>query len=619
MKPWDNEKTCKFESLNPTKNKIMRRLLLFFFMLFSGFGFSQNLDLETFYERSGNKETPRYKETLEYCRKLQAASPKVHLLSFGKSAQGRDLPLLIMDKQGFTNPVAIRKAGRTILLVEACIHPGESEGKDAGLLLIRDLITKKIPIKLLDKVSILFIPIFNVDGHERFGPYNRINQNGPKEMGWRVTATNLNLNRDFLKADTPEVQAWLTLFNRWLPELFIDVHTTDGADYQYVLTYYMDTSGNLDPEVAGWSEKTFLPLWTAKLSAAGIMAFPYIEFRDWHNPKSGLEKDVTPPMFSQGYTGFRNRPGLLLETHMLKSYEKRVNATYQALLASLEIMSDESAKITAIVTKADKTCSSESFRKSPFPLRFETLTHDSTMVDFLGIAYEEVKSSISGETWFKYGDKKLSYQLPYFSKTRPVMTIQLPEAYIIPAEWSTIIERMEFHGIRLYRLKRDTTLEVTTYKFSNPKWQANPYEGRHPLTNFSTEEIRVKKTFMAGSALVDLSQPSARIIIHMLEPKGMGSLVSWGFFDAIFEQKEYGEHYVIEPMAEKYLKDDPKLKAEFEQKMKSDSVFAKSADQILNWFYMKSPYWDQSKDIYPIGRIMERRQLEGLKKIATLQ
>lgn len=597
----------------------MQRLFWVILILFSFSGYSQDKNLSTYYERSGKKETPRYKETVRFCEQLQAASPMIHFVSFGKSGQGRDLPLVIMDKQGYSDPAAIRNAGRIVLLVEACIHPGESEGKDAGFLLLRDLIEGKISRSFLDKVSVLFIPIFNVDGHERFGPYNRINQNGPKEMGWRVNATNQNLNRDFLKADTPEMQAWLTLFNKWLPEFFIDVHTTDGADYQYVLTYHMETSSNIDPGVAGWSALNFLPKWISSLSQKGIISFPYIEFRNWNNPKSGLEKVVSPPMFSQGYTSLRNRPGLLLETHMLKDYEKRVSASYEALLASLKILWEESEKISSLIKKADKDCSDESFARQPFPLAFQTLSNDSTMVDFLGFEYDEVKSPLTGETWFRYTDKKMTYHLPYFEKNRPVSAVMLPAAYIIPAEWSTVIDRMKFHGIKMYRLQKDTTLEVTTYKLSGPKWQANPYEGHHVLYDFSSKDITIKKTFPAGSMIIDPLQPCGRIIPHMLEPKGFGSFLFWGFFDAIFEQKEYGEHYVLEPLAEKYLKENPQIKQEFEEKMKSDSVFAKNPDLILNWFYSKSPYWDNSKDVYPVCRIVDHNQLEGLKKTSTEQ
>ena len=209
-------------------------------------------DWQTFYEMSGYKATPRYAETVEYCVRLAAVSPQIHYTAFGISPQGRPLPLLILDKEGRKTAEEVRGSDNVVFLIQAGIHSGEIDGKDAGLMLVRDIaVSGRLP-HLLDHVTILFIPIFNVDGHERFGAYNRANQNGPEEMGWRVTAQNLNLNRDYLKADTPEMQSWLKLYNRWLPEFFADCHVTDGADYQYVLTYKIEQHGILDRRIIRW-------------------------------------------------------------------------------------------------------------------------------------------------------------------------------------------------------------------------------------------------------------------------------------------------------------------------------------------------------------------------------
>jgi len=590
----------------------MNRFLCILFILCSIGLIAQVDEWGTYFEISGKKETPRYRETMDYCKRLEMNSKWVHLTSFGKSARGRDLPLMIIDKQGLTDPKALHASGKLVLLIQACIHPGESEGKDAGLMLIRDLVIyKKFP-GLLDHVSILFIPIFNVDGHERFGPYNRINQDGPKETGWRVTANNLNLNRDYLKADAPEMQAWLKMFNTWMPDFFIDTHTTDGADYQYVLTFQMETYGDMDPGLTDWSKNTFLKDWLGQLKTAGFLVFPYIEFRKWNDPGSGIEISVGPPMLSQVYTSLLNRPGLLLETHMLKPYEQRVSATYEALKISIGILGRESLNLKNRILRADENVAGQDFRKTGYPLRFETL-NDSTMVDFLGVEYKKVKSKITGEDYYQYDHTKTAYQIPYFDKTKPTLSARLPEAYIIPVEWKTVIDRLILHGIKVKRLARDTTLTTTTWKFSNPKWQSNPYEGRHPLIAFGTEEISISRDFPAGSAVVDMGQPEARIIAHLLEPNGNGSFLYWGFFDAIFEQKEYAENYVMETLAAKMLAEDPAIKAEFEKKKSGDSVFAKNPNAILNWFYNKSPYRDPVRDIYPPGKIFDRKSVDGLK------
>jgi len=585
--------------------------LFILFTFISAVSLAQSQDWGTYYEHSDKNETPRYKETIDFCKRLEMNSKWVHLTSFGKSAEGRDLPLIIIDNQGIQDPISLQKSGKVILLIQACIHPGESEGKDAGFMMIRDLVINNRFPDLLNHVSILFIPIFNVDGHERFGAYNRINQNGPKEMGWRVNANNLNLNRDYLKADSPEMQAWLMMFNTWMPDFFIDTHTTDGADYQYVLTYEMELYGDMEPGLTNWTKNIFLKDWSDQLSKYEFPVFPYIVFRNWENPESGIDNSVSAPMLSEAYTSLRNRPGLLIETHMLKPYELRVSATYEALRASIEILGKESKHLKSLIRQTDDSVASLAFRRKGFPLRFETL-HDSTFVDFLGIDYHKVKSEITGEEYYKYGKTKTTYHIPYFDKTKPLLLTHLPEAYIIPVQWKSVIDRIELHGVKVKRLLRDTTLNVTTWKFSNPKWQSNPYEGRHPLTSFESNEVTMSIKFPAGSAIVDMAQPQAKVIAHLLEPKGNGSFLYWGFFDAIFEQKEYGEAYVLEPMAKKMLEDNPALKNEFEHKKEVDKEFAKNPNAILNWFYSKSPYWDNRKDVYPVGKILDRSIVDGL-------
>ena len=591
--------------------------------------FSQKGDMLTWFEKSGGKETPRYEQTIAYCRKLATLSHKVHFMSFGKSPQGRDLPLLIVDKDGLTDPQKIRSAGRMIVMLQACIHPGESEGKDAGMMLIRDMVSGRpathtgdyvlrnsatgLP-SLLNGVSLLFIPIFNVDGHERFGPYNRINQNGPKEMGWRVNADNLNLNRDYLKAETPEMQAWLKLFNQWLPDFFIDSHTTDGADYQYVVTYQIEISGGMDEGLTKWVKDDFIPDLEGRMAGNGFPMIPYVNFRSWHDPHSGLTSNVIPPMLSHGYTALRNRPGLLIETHMLKPYDQRVEGTYECVKTTLEILQKKGKNLEHLEQAADGYLLSENFLKSGFPLQFETNMNDSTMVPFLGFGYRVVKSNVSGGEWVQYNKTPVTYNLPYFSKAVPVVAIKLPHAYIIPVEWTEIISRLELHGGRMIRTLRDTVIPVSTYRFKNPKWQQNPYEGHHVMTNIDYDEITETRNIPKGSAIVLLNQQCGRIIPHFLEPKGNGSMVYWGYFDAVFEQKEYAENYVLEQLAEKMLSENPGLGSELDARKAADSAFTKSPQLILNWFYSRSPYIDNRKGIYPVCRVYDPGLIKALVK-----
>lgn len=568
--------------------------------------FAQNSDWLTDYEKSGLLATPRYTETMAFINRLDQQSPAIHTESFGVSPEGRELLYLVYDRDGLHDAKAIRKAGRIILMVQAGIHPGESEGKDAMLLLLRDLVTKNINAALFEHVSLLFIPIFNVDGHERFSPYGRINQNGPAEMGWRTTAQNLNLNRDFLKADAPEMQAWLKLYNMWQPEFFIDTHTSDGADYQYVITYVLETFGNMDDGLTQWQKKDYLPLLEKHMKTNGFPLFPYVSFRRWHDPRSGLISSAASPAYSQGYTAQRNRPGLLVETHMLKPYHQRVEATKAIIESSLQILNQQHLQLLSVIMKADAYTASAEFREKKFPVRFSTDMTDSSMVVFKGVDYTIENSSLTGGDWFVYDSTKpVEYLLPMFDISKITSSVQLPEAYIIPPAWQKVIERMQLHGISMYPVETPITLSAEIYRFQEVEWYRTPFEGRHRISKMNYVESVEDVTFPRGSMVIPMNQPLARLIAYMLEPKANGSFVEWGFFDGIFEQKEYAETYVMEPLARKMLDSIPGLRQSFEQKKTEDPSFAASQWQQLNWFYRQTPYWDQNYMRYPVGRIMQ--------------
>lgn len=568
-------------------------------------------DWLTYYEKSNYTRTPRYKETINYCQKLANASSMIHYTTFGKSPQGRDLPLLIVDKNGNFTPETVRETDNVVFFIQAGIHSGEIDGKDAGLMLIRDIVIKKKLQSLLDHVTLLFCPIFNVDGHERFSPYSRINQNGPEEMGWRTTAQNLNLNRDFLKADAPEMQHWLTLYHSWLPEFFADCHVTDGADYQYVITYKIDQHGILDRDLVQWVENAYLKELKPAMKKSGFPLMEYVYLREWQNLLSGMITWASPPRFSDGYTALNNRPGLLVETHMFKDYKTRVSATYEILKHTLSILNHEYQNLIPLVKKADAYNGSKVFRENPFPITFKR-SADSTMIQFKSYKIEQTESDLSGGVWYRYLEDTMTYTLPFFNKMEPDITVMLPEAYLVPPQWEDVLHRIRLHGIRYNQLKEKHQLEVYRYRFSNPEWREQPYEGRHTLT-CDMEEVAEKYTYPAGTAVISMNQPRAKVIAHILEPKAPDSFVHWGFFDTIFEKKEYAEAYVMEERARLMLASDPKLEAEFESKMKADSSFASDPTAILNWFYMKSPYWDEEMNAYPVGRLYDQNVLNTLE------
>lgn len=591
--------------------------LLLAVLVLSGCQTAQVEDWSTPFELSGGNATPRYDETVAYCRHLAGASEWIHFTSFGRSPQDRDLPLLVVDKNGNFTPRAVRDSGNAVILIEACIHSGECCGKDAGLMLVRDMTVAKMDPRLLNRVTVLFIPIFNVDGHERFGPYGRINQNGPKEMGWRTTAQNLNLNRDFLKADAPEMRAWLRLFTTWLPDFFVDIHSTDGADYQYPITYAMEIHGNMDADLTEWC-RGYIDSVTKSMAAAGFPLSPYVSFRDWHDPRSGLESYASGPRYSQGYAAVQNRPGLLVEAHMLKDYETRVRGTLALLKQTLKVLNEDFRELRSLAKEADARTASHAFREEPFALSFETLP-EVEEIDFLGVEYDVVKSDLTGGDWVRWGDEPLTFRIPHYSKVVPKTTVKLPEAYLVPPECGEVIDRLELHGVEVRRLRRPARVRIRTFRFDNIRWEAErpwhslPYEGRH-LCRFDAKSALEEREFPAGTAIVDMNQRAARVAAHILEPSGPDSFVHWGFFNTALQRVEYVESYVIEEMARKMLAEDPELKAAFENKKEEDKEFASNPWAIRDWFYRRTPYYDDRAFLYPVGFIDERDTLASLPR-----
>lgn len=563
----------------------------------------------TYYETSGFLQTPRYDQTIEYCKKLDEASPLVKYTTFGTSPQGRKLPLLIIDKNGYSDPVSVRNSGNLVLLVQAGVHAGEIDGKDAGLMLIRDMVIHQKHYRLMENVTLLFIPIFNADGHERFGPYNRINQNGPEEAGWRTTALNLNLNRDFLKADAPEMQDWLKLFQQWLPDFFIDIHATDGADYQYASTYGLEVLGNMDQGLTDWSAGTLIPVLEQEMDEAGYPVFPYVMFRRWHDPRSGLRSGVGAPRYSTGYAAVQNRIGLLVENHMLKDYQTRVNATYELIRVVCELLNEQAAGLKDLNSLADQGTASPAFREFGFPVSFKA-GPDSILVDFRGVEYDVEKSDLTGGDWFRYRpDKPVDFKIPYFYQQIPDNTVYLPEAYIFPPEWSEVTERLSLHGIRYSVLKERNWVHVQSFRFRDYSWAKSPFEGRFALTT-RWDTLEGLREYPPGSVVVDMNQRTARVIAHIFEPASQDSYLRWGFFNTIFEQKEYFETYVMEEVARKMIMDDPSLRIQFEEWKAEHPEAAKNHWSQLEWFYRRSPWWDLYKDVYPVGRIMDRSEVE---------
>jgi hypothetical protein len=371
----------------------------------------------------------------------------------------------------------------------------------------------------------------------------------------------------------------------------------------------LETMGNMDDGLTQWQKKDYLPFIEKKMFDAGYPIFPYVSFRRWHDPRSGLISRPGRPMLSQGYTALRNRPGLLIETHMLKPYKQRVLATKKMIELTIENLNAEGENLQKLIFNADQYVASKAFRKAenPFAVAYKNSDQHDT-VDFLGVEYDIVKSDLTGGDWFQYHtDKPTTFRLPLYRYPEAAFEVILPEAYIIPKEWITVIERMKLHGIQMEKLDRARAFNVETYHFEDVSWRRSPYEGRMRLAKFEMETKREKLQFSKEDVYVSMAQPQARLIAWMLEPRSPDSFLQWGFFDAIFEQKEYSETYVMEGMAREMIAKDPELKKEFEQFLEKNSDVKNNSWAQLNWFFQRTPYWDKKKNVYPVRRIVEEK------------
>jgi hypothetical protein len=587
-----------------TKISAIIGILLLIFMTANAQSESPNVPKEwqTLAETTDYHKSWNYADTIAFAQKLDRASDKIIYQSFGKSGEGRDLPLLIVADGTIFTPEQAKKSGKAIILIQAGIHSGEIDGKDAGFALLRDIAITKSRAALLKDCILLFVPIYNVDGHEMASPYNRINQNGPDEMGWRATSAGLNLNRDYMKADAPETRAFLKLWNTWKPDFFFDLHVTDGADFQYNVTYEYAHFQEVSPAIKNWMDTYFDGKIVAEVEKEGNLLTHYLEFGG-REVTSGIFTFIATPRFATGYAALRNRPGLLIETHSLKPYRSRVRGTYDVLWKTLEEINRSKASLFEANQKADEetVTRGQTFdAKRQFPLQLD-LTDKSEPFKLKAVEYSIEESAVSGGKKLVYSAGAKEVTVKKFDEAKIVAGVAPPLYYVVPPQWAKEIYRvLDAHGIKYQYIDRQE-IEVESYRLTEPKWATNPFEGRLPVS-YKAVPITEKRIYPKYSMIIPMNQETANVAIHLLEPGSQDSFAYWGFFNAIFEQKEYFSDYIMEKIAAEMLARDENLRKEFEERLK-DEKFAKSPRARLNFFYERSPYSDKRIGIYPVGRI----------------
>jgi hypothetical protein len=556
------------------------------------------------YEQSGGRRTGAYAEALALAETYAAEFPEaIRLLRFGATAEGRPLVALVVGRgPGATDAAACRTARRPVLFFQAGIHPGEIEGKDAGFIFLREVLSGRQLPGALDRLTLVFVPTLNADGHERSSPNNRPNQRGPEEMGWRTTAQNLNLNRDYTKVDAPEMDAVLRLMQEWDPVLFCDVHATDGAQFEHDLSLLVDAA-SVAPEPLLAQGKKLRDGLLARLTQRGHTPVDfYPSLREEDRPESGFDLWVLAPRYSNGYWGaMRQRLSVLVETHSWRPYDYRVKTVLNIFDVLFELALEHGrAWLDAVASAdADATCLGG---------RSVELTYAATdrarTIEFKGYAYERTLSPVSGRPRIRYDETRpMSWKVPYHDELRADCTVIAPRhGYVVPAAWSAALApRLTAHGIVFERLTRAVTKARTqTFRAQRFKPAAAPFEGRTRLEVEGSWRDE-PRDLPDGSLLVKIAQPRARLALHLFEPTAPDSFLAWGFFNGCFERKEHMEAYVCEAEAERMLR-DPLIKAAFEEALR-DPAFAASATRRLDFFYERHPSWDERFALYPVLRL----------------
>ena len=570
-------------------------------------------------EKSDFLTTPDYNETMTWFKKLAAASPLLTMVSIGKSVEGRNIYMIIASTEKNRIAAALKISTKPLLLVQAGIHSGEIDGKDAGMMLLRDIAfgNKK---NLLNMVNLLFIPILSVDAHERSSPYNRPNQRGPANMGWRTNAQNLNLNRDYTKLDTREIRAVVGVINEYDPLLYMDIHVTDGADYQYDITFGgYGLQGN-SPGISRWLENTYKPSADKDLTANGHIPGQLLFAVNDRDFSAGNILTAGGPRFSDSYGNVRHMASVLVENHSLKPFKQRVLGTYVLLESTIKLLAREGQSLKEI-TKSDKAIrdakvpmawkvpqmkNAVSFETQSNLQNADTVSAVPDSLIFLGMASGILKSTVTNADYIEWLGKPVTEKIANYKGTEPIDFITRPKGYWIPASCDDVIERLKLHGIKMEVIKQPREVTVEMYriedaKFENEDHKTLPFEGHIQVSGTTKSETR-KQLFAAGSVFISTDQPLGDLAMLLLEPASKDSYFSWGFFLSIFQRTEYIEAYIMEPMAKKMLEDSPALRKELEQLKQQDKQFANNPNAILTWFYSKTKYFDDRYLLYPVGR-----------------
>lgn len=575
--------------------------LLFSVLLLLSLTYSVKAQYKTRFEISGGKETPTYEEGIEYYKLLAKNFPEIQITEKGLTDSGKPLHLVLYSKSKTFEIQKLKSQHKAILLVNNAIHPGESDGVDASMMLLRDIAMNPQKFPELDNVILAIIPFYNIGGALNRNSTTRTNQAGPEEYGFRGNARNYDLNRDFIKSDTRNARSFAAIFHELDPDLFADTHVSNGADYQYVMTLDYAQKDKLGGKLGYFNDKVFLPYMYKHLKAAGFEATPYVN--SWgQTPDKGFVQFPDWPRYSTGYAALFHTIGVMTETHMLKPYDKRVASTYAYLLGNIKFLSrnrKELLKLRKDTKEAVKT-------QEKFAVTWEVNKVKNTQIEFKGYEPEYITSKVSGAQRLYYNrSKPFTKKIPFYDNYSPVDEVTKPVAYVIPQGWHNVIDLMKLNGVEVKQLEKDTDMEVETYYIENLETPKQPFEGHYWHTSVTTKTVKQQITFKKGDWYIPVNQWTNRYIVETLEPKGVDSFFKWNFFDTILQSKEHYSAYVFEDLAAELLAKDVSLRIKLEDKRKNDPEFAKNGSAQLDFIYDNSPYREKEYMRYPVFRLMK--------------
>ena len=557
-------------------------------------------ELITPFEKNKN-QTASYTEGIEFYRLLAEKYPQfMKLHEVGMTDSGFPLHVAAISFDNTFTAKMARQKGKLVFFINNAIHPGEPEGVDATMMLVRDYLENPQSQRSLKNVVLVVIPFYNIDGVLNRSRMSRVNQNGPEAYGFRGNARNLDLNRDFIKADTKNAQTFNQIFTQWRPQIFMDNHTSNGADYQYTMTLIATQKDKLNTYLADYQQNTLLPRLYKDMKIRGWDMCPYVNFEE--KVEGGLVAFPDMPRYSTGYAALHNAIGFMPETHMLKPFPDRVKATYALMDCMIKIAHDDFRKIVV----AQWNAINDIQNKTQFDINWKLDTARKETVEFKGYASGYKNSEVSGLPRLYY-DRTKPYQktLPYLPHYAATVSVSVPEYYIIPKAYQDVVDRLKWNGVQMIPLSRDSIVIAEYYYITDYKSSPNPYEGHHPNRDIKVEAQTMKRQYYKGDFLIPTQQVPARYIVETLEPQGADSFFAWNFFDGILNQKEGYSGYVFEDVAAEVLKNNPDLKKKLAEKRQADPKFAASAQAQLEFVYKNTDYFEPSYRLYPVGRIKQ--------------